>query len=91
MNNQNIIDEFASKTVKEASTQEIDVLYRMLNFLTDITETSRNSMHVTEIERHCLFRSLLEMKQAIVKNISKDHKKFNTFLKGIHLPHPART
>ena len=90
MNNRDIINDFANKTVNEAPIQEVDTLYRMLNFLTDITETSRNSMHITENERHCLFRSLLETKQAIVKSISNDQKKLEIFLKGIHLPHPER-
>ena len=86
MSNRNTINEFANKAVRDASPNEIDILYRMINFLCDITERSREVIHITDRERHHLFRSLIETKQAIIKSINKDPAKFNAFLNKMHLP-----
>ena len=86
MENRNFINEFAERTAKTANLREVEILYRMLNFLTDVTEKSRNNIHLTETERHCLFRSLLETKQAIIKELSKKPDMFRIFLTKRHLP-----
>ena len=90
MSNRNTINEFANKAVRDASPNEIDIVYRMINLLCDVTERPREVIHITDRERHHLFRSLVETKQAIIKSINTDPVKFNAFLNRMHLPEPNR-
>ena len=90
MDTSSAINEFASNAVKNTPPNQIDTLYRMINFLCDVTERTRENVHINDRERHYLFRSLIETKQSLIKNISRDQKKYDTFLKQFHLADTRR-
>ena len=85
MDTSNNISEIIDNTVGQLEINELMLLYRIHNYLIQITERPPQSIFITNEQAKSLHLMFLQTKQALVKCIYKDSNKMEILLSTQHI------
>ena len=74
------IENLAQILVDSNNFTELETVYRYLTYMIQCTGEQKDNMHISQNERHLLYRSLIEVKQSMMKSLYKSDIKFENFM-----------
>ena len=85
MSDQTALSNFVGKTINNLTWDELMLLYRMYNYLIQITEEPPKNVYLSYNQAILLHRMFISTKQSLVKSINQQPKKMNDFISTIHI------
>ena len=80
-----LINLHIKETTEEADTNELEILYRIYNFLIQVTNPNTNTIHLSKEEIKQLNTSFTQVKITLVKSINEHPNKMKDFLSLSHI------